>query len=173
MGLPFHFYDFDVNNASILDVGGGPSSMLLKCYHLARGKVIDPLAAQWPDWVKARYTCGNIAIEALTGEDMDESDWDEVWVYNCLQHVQDPARILDNCKRAAKTIRLFEWIDTPVYDGHPHQLTQSFFQSILGQGGKVEEFNDRGCHGLAFSGVFGNKSSATNSMILGPTNRLP
>lgn len=152
MGLPLYYYDFNVNGASVLDVGGGPVSMLLKCYQLRRGKVIDPLAADWPDWVKARYTCVNIEMEPCMGEDMNESGWDEVWVYNCLQHVRDPELVLLNCKKAGKLVRIFEWI-SPAYDGHAHSLTQGFFEKILGSG-SVAEFSERGCSGKAFFGAF-------------------
>ena len=39
MELPRMHYSFDAKGKRILDIGGGPSSMLLKCINLAKGKV--------------------------------------------------------------------------------------------------------------------------------------
>ena len=53
-------YNFDLGGMSVLDIGGGPCSLLLKCVNF-RGKVIDPLC--FPDWVLARYELAGIEFE--------------------------------------------------------------------------------------------------------------
>ena len=61
---------FDLGGKRILDIGGGASSLLLKCIN-GTGKVIDPL--NFPDWVYARYDCDGIEWERKKGEDIDET----------------------------------------------------------------------------------------------------
>jgi hypothetical protein len=49
---------------------------------------------------------------------------------------------------------LFEWIDVPAHEGHPHELTVAFFERLLGRGGNVARLNESGCVGRAFYGTF-------------------
>lgn len=137
----------------ILDVGGGPVSMLLKVPNLAEGLVWDPLV--YPDWTVQRYAAANIRVRRERGEDLNETGWDEVWLYNCLQHTEDPERIIYNCLRAGSTFRIFEWVDIPPHEGHPQMLTRELLDKWIGHQGRVQEFdNYRGCTGRAYCGVF-------------------
>jgi hypothetical protein len=142
----------------ILDVGGGPVSMLLKVPDLEAGLVWDPL--QYPQWTIDRYASANIAVRQASGEALDETGWDEVWLYNCLQHTEDPERIIHNCLRAAPVFRIFEWVDIPPHEGHPQMLTQQLLDSWISSSfrafrGNVIEFkNHHGCTGRAYVGVF-------------------
>lgn len=135
----------------ILDIGGGPSSMLLKCPR-ATGAVVDP--CKYPSWVVARYSAANIRYVRARAEEMDETGYDEAWIYNVLQHVVDPERVIHNARRAAKIIRLFEWVEHGVSAGHPHNLTQADLDRWLGGIGKVEQVNEIGATGLAYYGIF-------------------
>jgi hypothetical protein len=157
MGLKQRHYSFEGNNKRILDIGGGPVSMLLKTVGLKEGKVVDPL--RYPDWVYFRYNAKKISVSLVKGEDISEVGWDEVWIYNVLQHVEDPARIIANARRAAPVIRLFEWIDIPPCEGHPQMLTEAELTAWLGQSGQAGLFNTQGCFGRAFYGVFGKDPS--------------
>ena len=155
MGLTGDQYQFayNVNNKRILDVGGGPSSMLLKTHNLKEGKVCDPI--NYPQWTKDRYAYKNISVQVVTGEDMVESGWDEVWLYNVLEHVIDPKKIIKNCLKSGKILRIFEWIDMPPEEGHPHTITQKDLEKWIGQKGHITELNGvNGCYGKAFYGVF-------------------
>lgn len=153
MGLKQYHYSFDVGNKSILDIGGGPTSMLLKCINLTRGKVCDPL--EYPLWTKLRYADHNIEVEVISGETINETGWDEVWVYNCLQHVDDVGALLNNAKRAARILRLFEWIDIPPHPGHPQMLTKELLDSLIGiPGSGTVYLSEQGCYGRAYYGVF-------------------
>jgi len=145
-------WGFDVGNKRILDIGGGPSSMLLQCRNLKEGKVCDPI--DYPNWTKDRYKTKNIDVQVIGGELINESGWDEVWIYNCLQHVEDPQKIIENAKSAAKTLRIFEWINIPVHDGHPHMLTKESLEAWIGQTGNTNYINENGCIGECFYGVF-------------------
>lgn len=134
----FSFY-YNLDGKSILDIGGGPTSLLLKCVNYDKVKVIDPLS--YPDWITERYAYANIEYERICGEDVIETGYDEVWIYNVLQHVIDPIVIVNNAKRAGKIIRLFEWLEIGVAPGHPHNLLED----------EMNEWLD-GCGGIKFSG---------------------
>ncbi|NBV43262.1 hypothetical protein EBR96_10935 [bacterium] len=151
MEIPVVGYSFDGQNKSIIDIGGGPVSMLLKTINKKCGKVVDPLP--YPEWVSERYKAAKIHLLRKRGEDLNALNFDEAWIYNCLQHVDDVAKIIANAKKAAKVIRLFEWIDIPAYPGHPQQLTEQLFTDLLGPG-NTAEFNSNGCYGRAFFGKF-------------------
>jgi hypothetical protein len=146
-------YNFDLRGASVLDIGGGPASLLLKCRNYLAAKVVDP--CDYPKWVKARYANCNIGFLQVKGEDISETGWDEAWIYNCLQHTEDFRRVIANARRAAKLIRIFEWVDTPITPGHNHTLRAAELDELLGGQGKVEVFNgQRGLGGPAYYGIF-------------------
>lgn len=152
MGLHREHYSFDVFNKRILDIGGGPSSMLLKCLNLKEGKVVDPI--DYPQWTVDRYSLKNISVQVDIGENVDEYGWDEVWIYNCMQHAVDPQKIINNAKRAAPVLRLFEWIDVPAHDGHPHELTEKNLNEWIGSRGMTTYLSESGCFGKAYYGIF-------------------
>ncbi len=83
-----------------------------------------------------------------------DQPFEEVWIYNVLQHVIDPIKVIENAKRLAPVLRIFEWIDLPAYEGHPHALTKEGLESWIGQPGATVNLNTRGCGGRAFHGVF-------------------
>lgn len=142
----------DMGGKSILDIGGGPASLLLKCTNV-RGKVIDPL--KFPKWVLARYKFAGIDFDRLKAEDMQEEGWDEAWIYNVLQHVENVERVIENIVKSSKLIRLFEWIDTPTNIGHIHRLTDKLLDSLLEGNGKIENLTGQNqCFGRAYYGIF-------------------
>lgn len=145
-------YSFDVHNKSILDIGGGPTSMLLKTINLKRGRIYDPI--KFPSWTIDRYKIKNIDVIIDYGENINESGWDEVWMYNCLQHTTDPKKIIENAKKAGSIFRIFEWIDIPPHDGHPNMLTKAFLDECIGYEGLVYDLAQQGCYGKAYAGVF-------------------
>jgi hypothetical protein len=128
-------FSFSVNGKKILDIGGGPVSLLLKCHDHGGSKVVDPI--KYPKWTIDRYASNNIEYDQKPGEDVDEEGYDEVWIYNCLQHVIDPEKIINNAKKAAPVIRIFEWIDIPAHEGHPHELKEDKLNKWLGGKGSV------------------------------------
>lgn len=147
-------FGFDLAGKHVLDIGGGPVSLLLRCVNLGRCAVADP--CRYPDWVRARYECMRISYLKLPGEQLDGlSGYDEVWIYNVLQHTQDPEKIIQNAKKIAPILRIFEWIDFPPHPGHPHELTKLGLEKWIGQTGTVTTFTGEGhCHGNAFHGTF-------------------
>lgn len=153
MAIQIDGYSFNVHNKSILDIGGGPVSMLLKCINLKKGKIIDPIV--YPQWTRGRYQSLNICVDIIRGEDIVESGWDEVWIYNCLQHTIDPKKIIENAKRSAKILRIFEWLNIPIDDGHFHILTKNKLDDwISNTNSTIVDLAQNGCYGTAYCGVF-------------------
>lgn len=148
MGIPRVHYSFDAKEKTVLDIGGGPVSMLLKTVNLKQGKVVDPIV--YPNWTLGRYAAHNIKVAVSKGEDIKEFGWDEAWIYNCLQHTDDPALIIKKALKAAKVLRLFEWIDIPAHEGHPHELTQENLDKWIGAKGNTATLNHSGCYGKCY-----------------------
>ena len=153
-------YNIDMSGRSVLDIGGGPCSLLLKCTNVD-GMVADPLEV--PEWVKSRYEDANIALVQQPGEDIKISGWDEVWIYNCLQHTRSPRKVIRRAFDALKgaptvdqpCIRLFEWVHTGKNVGHPHAFTPDTLNIWLDGQGKVEELNGQsGLVGVCYYGIF-------------------
>ena len=131
-----HWPVYDMAGRSVLDIGGGPASMLLKCRDLGPAMVLDP--CPYPDWVSRRYSSHDIMDLRATAESQggrilpplrapgdtrpNSPFWDEVWIYNVLQHVEDPEKVIQLAVASANSIRIFEWLNTPPTLGHPHTL---------------------------------------------------
>ena len=141
----------DFSDKTILDIGGGPVSLLLK-HKIKKGYVVDP--CHYPNWVSERYKENNIEYMVAKGEDTWFIPVDEVWIYNCLQHTENPKKIIGNALKCSKVIRIFEWIEEPVSDGHIHTLHEEELNKWLGGYGKTERLNENGCVGLAYYGIF-------------------
>jgi len=148
-------YRFDLQEKSVLDIGGGPVSLLLKCENFAEAIVFDPI--NFPQWVWQRYKKAGIAFFCMKGEEIPTKlIVDEVWIYNVLPHCEDPKKIIENAKKIGKLIRIFEWIDTPIGAGHINSITEEKLNKWLNGEGKVEQLKGI-AHGKAYYGVFPTK----------------
>lgn len=145
---------FDLRRRSVLDLGGGPSSLLLKCINGGTMKVVDP--CRYPDWVAHRYVSHGIGYVREPAESYrTQRTFDECWIYNVLQHVVDVGAVIGVARRSASVVRIFEWIDVPPHPGHPHELKREVLDLLLGGAGAVEEMSgENGCVGRAYYGVF-------------------
>lgn len=128
----------------VLDIGGGPVSLLLKTTGFEYAIVQDP--TEYPDWIYHRYSDHGIATSEMPAEKIlggleagGDNGWitpitfDEVWLYNCLQHTEDPYRILSNVASYLSkggVFRFFEWINIPPHEGHPHMIKADMFEPI-------------------------------------------
>jgi len=137
-----HHKNFDLKGMKVMDIGGGPVSLLLRCWNFKHGVVIDP--CDYPQWVSDRYKLAGIELMKVPAEDVDfgEEKFDEAWIYNCLQHVREPAKIVDMARKHAKKIRVFELIEVGKCDGHPHNLTKEYLDGLFGKQGIVETLKD-------------------------------
>lgn len=162
MGLKFFHngkspYNIDAENKTILDIGGGAVSLLLKCTNLKQGIVLDP--CNYPDWIINRYFLKNIIFIKSPAEDSLSlirtfPKIDEVWIYNVLQHVENVEKVTKNAKSVSKIIRIFEWIDTGISIGHPNNLTEELLNNLLNGYGKVVRLHEPQLKGKTYSGIF-------------------
>lgn len=152
---------YDLEGKSVLDIGGGAVSILLKCINIEQGYVVDP--CEYPEWVRDRYRKLQILCARYKGEDLARHpSTDEVWIYNVLQHVENPKKVVKNALRIGKIVRLFEWLEVEKDDGHINILHREELDRWLGGYGKVEKLNENGCNGLAYYGIFkGDKYGKT------------
>lgn len=120
----------DFGTKSILDVGCGPVSLLQRSVH-GRARGVDPLAVS--EETRKRYEAAGVEFLNVRAEDMPVDEvFDEVWMYNCLQHTQDPHAILTKVAQMGREVRIFEWIDLGVCPGHPQVLTEEMFWQHFG-----------------------------------------
>lgn len=150
---------FDLAGASVIDIGGGPVSLLLKCVNRGGCAVVDP--GRFPSWVTQRYEACGIMFWNGKGEEMDVEGmarFDEAWIYNTLQHVEDPEKVIANARAVSDIIRIFEWIDIPPYPGHPHLLTEAFLNRCCDTMGFVSQISETGAVGRAYYNAFRSAS---------------
>lgn len=154
-------YNIDLKGKSVLDIGGGAYSLLLKAINKPVCFVADPLMNKYPQWVVQRYVEAAIFPLSTAGEDLPEisefgdgQSVDEVWIYNCLQHTRDPEKIIKNARNIGKVIRIFEWINTKTNVGHPHSLNADLLNQWLGGEGKTGNINEYGAVGEYYAGIF-------------------
>jgi ubiquinone/menaquinone biosynthesis C-methylase UbiE len=123
MGLSF-FYDCE--GQSILDVGGGPDSMLLRSKNFSKARIVDP--GDYPSSVINTYKEKNIEYVQELAEDYTSNEqFDEVWIYNVLQHTVNTKQIIENSIRSAnKRIRFLDWGYTKPFRGHPQTITTRY-----------------------------------------------
>lgn len=111
-------------SGTIVDIGGGPVSLLLKSVGWDRAIVVDP--APYPSWTRDRYAAAGVHVIDVTGEHFVEHDdtdpIDEIWLYNVLQHVHDPETVVVGACRRARMVRVFEWVGFERNDAHIHVL---------------------------------------------------
>lgn len=143
---------WDFKDKKVIDFGGGPVSILLKC-KAAKRTVVDPCI--YPEWVKNRYSESGIEYITLPAEDFQSSEkFDIALCYNVLQHVISPERIITNMLKSSKEVRFFDWVDMGIHDGHPHDLKKDQLDAWFGGYGKTQNFNDNILYGTGYFGIF-------------------
>lgn len=158
MGMAYEVRDgkwpvYDLQGRSVLDLGGGPVSMLLKTVNGGKLTVVDP--CPYPRWVLDRYEHAGITLVVEPAETYtSRGKFDECWIYNCLQHVIDPKAVIETAKRHASVVRIFEWVETEANIGHPHTLHVADLNDWIGSAGWVAHVDDNGATGLAYFGAF-------------------
>jgi hypothetical protein len=124
-----------VGGLSVLDIAGGPypigtgwigPKMGGLRWGLESYLVLDP-----GDYPEGCITRIRSIAEEYTGEGADE-----VWGYNVLQHVVDPAEVMATARACAeKRIRWFDVVETPIYPVHPHSIKADWLRAELSRDG--------------------------------------
>lgn len=155
----FHYMGIesgDLKGKSILDLGGGMTSFLLRCKNYAHDStVVDPIIGIAPQWVRDRYEAQGILTLSIPAEDyMFPVIYDEVWIYNVLQHVIDPEAVVRVAKEHGKLIRIFEHVNEPTDSKHPHTFDKQALDKLMGGEGTVEMVDTPFFKGESYYGVF-------------------
>jgi len=123
-----------VGDKSVLDIGCGPVSQLQRCAHGEGCRGVDPLAVS-PETLQ-RYVDTDVEFLNVKAEEMPvDKQFDEIWMYNTLQHTDSPPEIFKRllaCTKVGSAVRIFEWIDLGVCPGHPQNLTEAMFAEVFG-----------------------------------------
>jgi len=135
----------DLQDKKIVDIGGGPVSLLLK-FNTNNSVVVDPLPIS--EFYLNNYKSKNIIFIQQKAEEFiekfDEEKFDEVWMYNCLQHVFDPNKILTKLNKIGKVLRICEPCDTPINKCHPYTFKQEFYETFCEEHGTdISFFNQK------------------------------
>jgi len=133
-GISPHYPVIDFKGKTVVDIGAGPYSLLLKGINLT-GTVVDPLDI--PQWCIDRYKAANLTYVKAKGEDFDTGHYDIGLIYNCLQHTEDPEKIIANMRKICDMIYIHEWLDTPKQDGHIQTITKADLDKWLEADGMV------------------------------------
>ena len=155
MGMFDSFGNFplDLGGISVVDLGAGPISLLLRSKNGRRRIAVEPL--DYGDVVRNNYSNAGIELVQLPIEDFrTEEIFDEVWMYNVLQHTISPDDCLKIAKSLGKKLRLFEWLDIPPHEGHPHCFTEDYFVrelSLKPGEYRVKTHERSGCYGRAIA----------------------
>lgn len=147
---------WDFGDKSVVDVGGGEVSMLLKS-KAKKKTVIDP--CNYPEWVKMRYKEAGIEFLNIKAENfnynyVEDERFDVGLIYNCLQHTEFPELILKNMRERCNVIHIFEWVNSGISEGHIHDLQPDLLDKWLGGIGKTEYINANPTVGNAYYGIF-------------------
>ena len=144
---------YNLHGKSILDIGGGPCSLLLKCINGNVRAVVDP--CEYPEWTRRRYASAGITLFMERGESFQTKEkFDEEWIYNVLQHVESPEKIIETARKSAPVLRIFDWINFTTSLGHPHALTKEWLDNMIGCDGKTRYINENSAFGDAYYGVY-------------------
>ena len=151
--------EIDLEGKVVCDIGGGPVSLLLKCRNGVEPLVIDPCS--FPDWVYERYNAAGVGFLKMSAEYFlpVSPRFDEIWIYNVLQHVHVPETVLRQARERADVLRIFDWLDLPPHPGHPHELKRAELEEWLGATGHTVWLNEGGAIGNAFYGVFDSRTT--------------
>lgn len=142
---------WDFGDKTVIDIGGSGQSILLKS-KAKKKVVVDPILPS--DWMMLRYKEAGIEFIQAKGEDfIADETFDEALIYNVLQHVENPEKIVKNILGYSKVVRTFEYIEAGISPGHIHNLTEKDMNSWFEGVGKVERLSGK-ANGLVYYGVF-------------------
>lgn len=128
----FHYLDIknnDLQKKSIAELGCARISSLFFCNNYSTSYVIEPTYYKESD----KYYEGKDIVRIFDRAEVCKFPTvDEVWLFNVLDHVQDPDYIIDQCKKNSKTIRFFEPIDCGTNNEHPFSFSLNNFKDYFG-----------------------------------------
>lgn len=152
----FNYLEIDkeeLKNKTILEIGPAYYPALLNV-NTKESYVVEPLFDQFPQQIRDLYNNKKINVLKCMAEDLDKVNlnFDEVWIFNLLQHVQDPEKVLNNAYQHSSKVRIFEPINLPTDICHPHTFDKKYFEDMFPKtqfkvhsGGSISNFHDANC----------------------------
>ena len=141
--------DLNLNGKSIMEIGPAKISAISICQNYKQSYVIEPIIYDTGDYYTDK---SNINFIREPAETCFFPNVDEVWLFNILQHVINPVKIINNCKKYSKIIRFFEPIDWEINDAHPHKFDINFYKTHFGLnnthlyvGNSISNFHSSNC----------------------------
>lgn len=122
--------DKDLDGRSVVEIGPGRIAGLLFCKNYGNSYVLEPTEYDGIAHLYAHKP--NLTRIGRRAEDWVFPNVDEVWLFNVLQHVQDPDILIAKCKEASKVIRFFEPVDLPTNLEHPFTFSVEDFRRYFG-----------------------------------------
>jgi len=142
----FQFNRFDFTNKVLTDVGAGMYPIHLE-FNARRKILIDPLVNEYN---KISGFLQDQSVEYYESfkevEHGDEGLSDVIFCFNCIDHVEDPALLIEeihNNLKKSGVLFIYSHIGNPLGGpSHPHNLSKSDYYQLFDQGFKiVEEFS--------------------------------
>lgn len=127
----FEYLEMELNQdaKTILEIGCADFPALHFCYNYKQGYIIEPMPSEkLKNFIKDKP----ILLMEDCAENLLLPSVQEIWLFNVLQHVKDPDKIITKCKGATKTIRFFEPINYPPDEAHLHEFTLEYFKEQFG-----------------------------------------
>jgi hypothetical protein len=121
--------EHNLNGKKIIEIGCANIPALHFCTNYT-GVIIEPLPS---DILQSLVKDMPVTLIKDPAEYVDLSGYDEVWLFNVLQHVIDPKLLVENMKKIAKCIRYFEPVNMGTCVHHPHGFTMDDFIELFGE----------------------------------------
>lgn len=126
----------DLQGKRILDVGGGPNSILLRVINNGASVIVDPTKyTENISGLSSIFNSKNILFVCSTLEDLpiQYANYDEVWCYNTIMHTENSTEFIESLKQRVKPGGIFRIMEplTSRNDGHhPTTVTNNTFDSL-------------------------------------------
>lgn len=117
----------DLEGLHVIEIGPAMHPALAICKNYGQSIIIEPMGtAVLEEFCKQnsiKFISQPVETLSYIEEIDDMENVLEVWLFNVMQHVIDPEKVVARCKDIADRIRFFEPINTPVEAHHPHSFT--------------------------------------------------
>lgn len=123
-------FNFSVLNKKILEIGPGVYACLLFCNNIKNCAIIESM--EFPKNIQKIYKEKGIKIYQNPVENLNfKAEFDEVWVFNVMQHIWNPNVFIEKLKNCSNKILFFEPINTELNEEHVYSYTKEDFENYF------------------------------------------
>jgi hypothetical protein len=142
----------NLHGLNVIEIGPADFPALQHCVNF-NGVIIEPMPSEHLEAVckEKGITLVTMPFEQVPLELVQGEGLREVWLFNVMQHVINPADFIVKVKGVADRVRFFEPINEPITDYHPHTYTLENYKDWFGDcvnlyaGGTIEGFHEADC----------------------------